>query len=113
MDILTINILEEYLQSFEGAIIFVSHDRYFVDKIAQKLYVFKGSGEVVESHKSFSEYLEIESELCEYKAFSAELESQQTPCEFKDSQEAQTQAPKKTKAKLQREATTRDSAPRD
>ncbi|WP_297578309.1 ribosomal protection-like ABC-F family protein [uncultured Helicobacter sp.] len=97
LDILTINILEEYLQSFEGAIIFVSHDRYFVDKIAQKLYVFKGSGEVVESHKSFSEYLEIESELCEYKAFSAELESQQTPCEFKDSQEAQTQAPKKTK----------------
>ena len=75
LDIPTINILEEYLQSFEGAIIFVSHDRYFVDKIAKFLYVFKGDGEIVESHRSFSEYLEIQSELKEYAKL--ELESQQ------------------------------------
>ena len=61
------NILEEYLQSFQGAIIFVSHDRYFVDKIAKRLYIFEGDGKIVESHKSFSEYLEIQSELKEYK----------------------------------------------
>ena len=75
MDIPTINILEEYLQSFEGAIIFVSHDRYFVDKIAQRLYVFRENGEIMESHTSFSEYLEIESELREYATFAKELES--------------------------------------
>ncbi|MDD6054979.1 MAG: ABC-F family ATP-binding cassette domain-containing protein [Helicobacter sp.] len=76
LDIPTINILEEYLQSFQGAIIFVSHDRYFVDKIAKRLYIFEGDGKIVESHKSFSEYLEIQSELKEYKKI--ELESKET-----------------------------------
>ncbi len=63
LDIATINILEEYLQSFDGALIFVSHDRYFVDKIAKKLLIFRGDGVVEESYQSYSEYLEIEKEL--------------------------------------------------
>jgi len=65
LDIPTINILEEYIQSFGGAVIFVSHDRYFVDKIAGKLYVFKGEGIIEESYQSYSEYLEIEKEIKE------------------------------------------------
>ena len=65
LDIPTINILEEYIQSFNGAVIFVSHDRYFVDKIAEKLFVFKGDGIIEESYQSYSEYLEIEAELKE------------------------------------------------
>ncbi|MCH5322131.1 MAG: ABC-F family ATP-binding cassette domain-containing protein [Helicobacter sp.] len=73
LDIPTINILEEYLQSFEGAIIFVSHDRYFTDKIAKKLLVFK-HGEIEESHKSFSEYLEIEKELKAYNLLAKEYQ---------------------------------------
>jgi len=64
LDLPTINILEEYLENFQGAIILVSHDRYFVDKIAKKLFVFKGkNGEVEESFQPYSEYLEIEKEL--------------------------------------------------
>ena len=64
LDIPTINILEEYLQSFQGALIFVSHDRYFVDKIANKLFVFKGKdGEIMESFQKYTQYLEIEKEL--------------------------------------------------
>ena len=63
LDINTINILEEYLQSFDGAMLFVSHDRYFVDKIAKKLLVFKGEGEVKESYQSYSEYLDIQKEI--------------------------------------------------
>lgn len=63
LDLPTINILEEYLQAFQGALIFVSHDRYFVDKIAQKLFIFKGDGVVEESYQAYSEYLEIEKEL--------------------------------------------------
>jgi len=63
LDIPTINILEEYLQNFQGALIFVSHDRYFVDKIAKKLFVFKGYGVVEESFQAYTEYLEIEKEL--------------------------------------------------
>ena len=49
LDIQTINILEEQLLNFSGALIFVSHDRYFVDKIASKLFIFKGNGIIEES----------------------------------------------------------------
>ena len=72
LDIATINILEEYLQSFEGAILFVSHDRYFVDKIAQKLLVFKPNAKIELIHQSYSEYLEIERELNELDNFTKE-----------------------------------------
>ncbi len=65
LDIQTINILEEYLLSFTGAVIFVSHDRYFVDKIAKKLFIFKGNGIVEESYQSYSEFLETEEEVKE------------------------------------------------
>jgi ATP-binding cassette subfamily F protein uup len=60
LDIPTINILEQYLANFQGALIFVSHDRYFVDKIAKKLYIFKGDGLLEESYQKYSEYLEDE-----------------------------------------------------
>jgi len=73
LDINTINILEEYLQSFDGALIFVSHDRYFVDKIAKKLLIFKGDGVVEESYQSYSEYLEIQKELDDLKNFERSL----------------------------------------
>jgi len=63
LDIQTINILEEKLQSFQGAVIFVSHDRYFVDKIAQKLLVFRGDGVLEESHQAYSDYLALEKDL--------------------------------------------------
>ena len=72
LDIATINILEDYLQSFEGAIIIVSHDRYFVDKIAHKLWAFEGTAiEVL--HQEYSVYLELEDELNELGKFEASL----------------------------------------
>ncbi len=63
LDIPTINILEEYLTEYEGSVIFVSHDRYFVDKIAKKMFIFKGEGIVEETHIPYTEYLEIEKEI--------------------------------------------------
>ncbi len=65
LDIQTINILEEKLLNFSGALIFVSHDRYFIDKIASKLFIFKGNGVVEESYQEYSEYLEIEKNINE------------------------------------------------
>ncbi|MFP4485736.1 MAG: ribosomal protection-like ABC-F family protein [Campylobacterales bacterium] len=65
LDIPTINILEEYLLNFKGAIIFASHDRFFVDKISNKLFVFKGDGLIEESYLDYSEYLEFEKEVAE------------------------------------------------
>ena len=75
LDIATINILEDYLQSFEGAVIIVSHDRYFVDKIAHKLWAFEGTAiEVL--HQEYSVYLELEDELAELGKFEASLASE-------------------------------------
>ena len=65
LDIPTINILEEQLTNFPGAVIIVSHDRYFVDKIAKKLFIFQPNKEIEESHQQYSEYLELEKELKE------------------------------------------------
>lgn len=76
LDIPTINILEEYLQNFQGALIFVSHDRYFVDKIAKKLYVFKGNGIVEESFQAYTEYLEIEKEIFDLEALEVETKKE-------------------------------------
>jgi ATP-binding cassette subfamily F protein uup len=56
LDILTLNKLEEYLESFEGCIIVVSHDRYFMDKIIDQCFVFKGNGEVEIFGGTYSEY---------------------------------------------------------
>ena len=73
LDIQTINILEEKLINFSGAILFVSHDRYFIDKIASKLFIFKGDGVVEESFQTYTEYLEIEKELKELSNIEVEV----------------------------------------
>ena len=75
LDIQTINILEEKLINFPGAILFVSHDRYFIDKIASKLFIFKGDGVVEESYQTYTEYLSIEKELKELNDLEQEVKS--------------------------------------
>ncbi|WP_309498738.1 ATP-binding cassette domain-containing protein [Sulfurovum sp.] len=75
LDIQTINILEEKLINFPGAILFVSHDRYFIDKIASKLFIFKGNGVLEESYQTYTEYLEIEKEMKELDALEAEVKA--------------------------------------
>lgn len=57
LDILTLNVLEDYLQSFQGTVIIVSHDRFFVDKIAQHLFVLDGKGSIKDFPGTYSEYL--------------------------------------------------------
>ena len=75
LDIPTITILEEKLIAFPGAVLFVSHDRYFIDKIASKLFIFKGHGTVEESYQSYTEYLDIEKEIKELGAMESELKT--------------------------------------
>lgn len=58
LDIQTLTILERYLDDFQGAVIAVSHDRYFLDRVADKLFVFEGNGIVRQFGGSYSEYIE-------------------------------------------------------
>lgn len=58
LDILTLNVLEDYLRSFSGVVIVVSHDRHFMDKVVDGLLVFDGDGEVSGFPGSYSDYRE-------------------------------------------------------
>ena len=58
LDIVTLQILEEYLQDFPGCVIVVSHDRYFMDKVVDHLLVFKGNGEVKDFPGNYTQYRE-------------------------------------------------------
>ena len=72
LDIATINILEDYLLSFEGAVIIVSHDRYFIDKITNKLWVFEKNGTIDQIQMPYSQYLEFEDEIAEIDQIEAD-----------------------------------------
>jgi len=91
LDIQTITILEEQLINFGGALLVVSHDRYFVDKVASKLFILDGKGNIEESHQPYSDYLMIEKEL-------REIESMEK--EFKDTPSQTIPAAVKIKTKL-------------
>ena len=63
LDIVTLQILEEYLQDFPGCVIVVSHDRYFMDKVVDHLLVFKGQGVVKDFPGNYTQYREWEKSL--------------------------------------------------
>ena len=65
LDIVTLNILEEYLKEFGGSLIIVSHDRHFLDKLVDHLFIFCGDGLVKDFVGSYSEYREY---IKEYEA---------------------------------------------
>lgn len=58
LDIMTLQVLEEYLAGYNGCLIVVSHDRYFMDKVADHLLVFEGNGKIKDFPGSYSQYIE-------------------------------------------------------
>ena len=62
LDIQTLTILEDYLENFSGAVITVSHDRYFLDRTAEKIFAFKEKGQIVCYTGNYSEYVEYAKE---------------------------------------------------
>lgn len=56
LDIVTLNVLEEYLRSFKGCVIVVSHDRYFMDKVVDHLLVFRGNADIKDFPGNYSQY---------------------------------------------------------
>lgn len=58
LDIITLNILEEFLLAFPGCVIIVSHDRYFLDKLADHLFIFEGNGKIRDFNGNYTDYRE-------------------------------------------------------
>ena len=88
LDIVTLNILEEYLKEFAGSLIIVSHDRHFLDKLVDHLFVFCGDGVVKDFVGSYSEYREY------IKEYEAEQRSQARAQEKAEKEKAAKEAAK-------------------
>ena len=59
LDIITLNVLEEYLLDFPGCLIIVTHDRYFMDKLVDHLFILEGDGQIKDYNGTYSEYREL------------------------------------------------------
>ena len=70
LDIVTLNVLEEYLRSFKGCVIVVSHDRYFMDKVVDHLLVFRGQADIKDFPGNYTQYRE-------WKDYQDQLEKEQ------------------------------------
>lgn len=90
LDIVTLNILEEYLRSFKGCVIVVSHDRYFMDKVVDHLMVFKGNGELKDFPGNYSDYREWKNLMEEQKKQELSEKNKKTKNETKQIREVTT-----------------------
>ena len=105
LDILTLNVLEEYLLSFKGCLLIVSHDRYFLDKIVDHLFIIREGGQVKDFVGQYSEYREYIKELESEQARQAKIEAEKTQRQTAPTQNRTTDSParKKLSYKQQRE----------
>ncbi|GIO25337.1 ABC-F family ATP-binding cassette domain-containing protein [Oceanobacillus sp. J11TS1] len=83
LDTQTLAVLEEYLETFPGVVITVSHDRYFLDRIVDKLFVFKGEGEVSVYYGNYSEFLETNAIPKQAKTTGVKEAKSETPVKTK------------------------------
>ncbi len=79
LDITSLQILEQYLQDFKGCVIIISHDRYFMDKVVDHLFVFKGNGVVKDFPGNYTQYREWEKLEPEPKKAQNTLNAPSTP----------------------------------
>lgn len=74
LDIPTLEVLEQFLDSFPGSIITISHDRYFLDRVVDKLFVFTGNGHIEIVHGSYSDYCAAINESTDYLFYHPEIQ---------------------------------------
>lgn len=67
LDIMTLNVLEEYLLQFSGCLVIVSHDRYFMDKLVDHIFVLEGNGVVKDFNGNYTEYRRRKKEALDAK----------------------------------------------
>ena len=99
LDIVTLNILEDYLQSFKGCVIVVSHDRYFMDKVVDHLMVFKGNAELKDFPGNYTDYREW-NELMEEQEREEKNKEQKSKNKDNGQQTAENKPQKTDKRKL-------------
>ena len=78
LDIVTLQVLEEYLQNFKGCVIVVSHDRYFMDKVVDHLLVFKGQGDIRDFPRNYSDYRDWKLAKAEHEKEAAKPKEEKT-----------------------------------
>ncbi len=100
LDIVTLNILEEYLKEYGGSLIIVSHDRHFLDRVVEHLLVFCGDGIVKDFIGTFSEYRAY---VRDYEASKKKEPSEPKPAEPAKAQKAPDNKPRKLSFKEKRE----------
>jgi ATP-binding cassette subfamily F protein uup len=98
LDIVTLNVLEEYLQDFGGCVIVVSHDRYFMDKVVDHLLVFHGDGDLQDYPGNYSDYREWR----ELKAAEAREQAAATSGAGSSAKSAPSAAPANVKPKTEK-----------
>lgn len=101
LDIVTLNVLEEYLQSFKGCVIVISHDRYFMDKVVDHLFVFHGNANIQDFPGNYTSYREWR-DMKEYFD-RQEKEAQQKPKKSPSNERTKKEKPKKLSFKEQKE----------
>ena len=77
LDLMTLNTLEEFLDSFPGCLIIVSHDRYFMDRLVEHLFVFEGEGEISDFPGNYSEFREVQKDELQSGGKKVEKKSQE------------------------------------
>jgi len=97
LDIFTLNVLEEYLQSFKGCLLIVSHDRFFTDKVTDRIFAFEGDGIVKDFPGNYTIYKNKKEEEKELKEKAGKEKKKQVP--------AAAQPPKSDKSEKKRKLT--------
>lgn len=107
LDIDTLSILEDYLDEFRGAVIIISHDRYFLDRTCNSIWAFKGDGKILEHTGNYSDYIEFLEEQTEIEAAKAVVTSKSgsksasaVPSKSSDNAAANSQSKSADKKKL-------------
>jgi len=103
LDILTLNVLEEFLLEYPGCVIIVTHDRYFMDKVVEHLFVFEGDGQIRDFNGDYTDYREIQREREREQRRQDKAEQQKVKEEQKEAKPGLTFEQRKEMNRLEKE----------
>jgi ABC transport system ATP-binding/permease protein len=103
LDILTLNVLEEFLLEFPGCVLIVTHDRYFMDKVVEHLFVFEGKGQIRDFNGVYSDYRDIQKEREREERRSERADQQKAKAEVKETKPGLTFEQRKEMNRLEKE----------